>query len=83
MAARRPQPAAGAEGAQGGAQLRLRAPLQPRRRLDARQVGVPVVRGVGPRLPHDPVRADRRGLREVAAAAVPAANAMVVNAAIL
>ncbi len=40
-----------------GPQPRLAAPLQPRRHLDARQVGVPLVRGVGPRVPHDPVRA--------------------------
>ncbi len=33
-----------------------RAPLQPRRHLDARQVGVPLVRRLGSRLPHDPVR---------------------------
>jgi hypothetical protein len=40
-----------------GPQRRLDAPLQPRRPLDAGQVGVPVVRRVGPRLPHDAVRA--------------------------
>jgi hypothetical protein len=38
-----------------GPQQRLAAPVQPRHHLDARQVGVPVVRGVGPGLPHDPV----------------------------
>ena len=36
---RRPQPAVGAHG-------------QRRRHLDAGQVGVPLVRGVGPRVPH-------------------------------
>ena len=50
------QPAAAGE-RQHGPQRRLAAPLQPRRHLDARQVGVPVVRGVGPRVPHAPVRA--------------------------
>jgi hypothetical protein len=42
-----------------GAATRLAAPVQPRRDLDARQVGVSVVRRVGPGVPHDPVRADR------------------------
>ena len=53
--------AAAAERASRAATRDWRAPLQPRRHLDARQVGVPVVRGVGPRLPHDPVRAHRPG----------------------
>ena len=43
--------------ARRGRNARLAAPLQPRRHLDARQVGVPLVRGLGPRVPHDPVRA--------------------------
>ena len=40
---------------------------QPRRHLDARQVGVPVVRGVGPRLPQPPAGDGRPRLRQVAA----------------
>ena len=36
---------------------RVAAPLQRGRDLDARQVGVPLVRGLGPRVPHDPARA--------------------------
>ena len=35
-------------------QSRLAAPVQSRRHLDARQVGVPLVRRVGPGVPHDP-----------------------------
>ena len=65
------QPAPPAERA-GGPQRRVAAPLQPRRHLDAGQVGVPVVRGVGPGVPHDPVRRGRPGVRQGAAAAVPA-----------
>ena len=40
---------------------------QPRRHLDARHVGVPVVRGVGPRLPLPPAGDGRPRLRRVAA----------------
>ncbi len=58
--------------AQRGRNAELAAPPQPRRHLDARQVGVPVVRRVGPGVPHDPVRAGRSGLRQAAAPAVPA-----------
>ncbi len=39
--------------------------------LDARRMGVPVVRSVGPRLPRDHVRADRSRVREGAAVAPP------------
>ena len=39
-----------------------------RRDLDARQVGVPVVRGVGPRVPRDHAVAGRRRFRQGAAA---------------
>ena len=68
-----PAPAAAARRARGdGRNARLAAPLQPRRHLHARQVGVPVVRGVGPGLPHDPVRAHRPALRQGAAGAVSA-----------
>ena len=47
-----PGPAAAAAGAPPRAQRRLDAPLQRRRRLDAGQVGVSLVRRLGPRLPH-------------------------------
>ena len=60
-----------------GRNARLGAPLQPRRHLDAGQVGVSVVRRVGPRVPHGPVRADRPALRQGAA---PPAAARVVHA---
>ena len=59
------------------AQRRLAARVQPRRHLDAGQVGVSLVRRLGPRLPHDPVRAHRSPLRQGAAAA---AAARVVHA---
>ena len=50
-------------------QRRLVPHVQRRHHLDARQVGVPVVRGVGPRLPHDRAVARRLRLRQGAAAA--------------
>ncbi len=53
------------------------APLQQRSPVDARQVGVPLVRGVGPRVPLHPARAGRPGLRQAAA---HAARARVVHA---
>ena len=66
LAARRPGPTLAAA---PDAQRRLAAPLQSGRDLDARQVGVPVVCGLGSRLPHAPVRAHRPGVREAAARA--------------
>ena len=54
-------------GAQARAESRVDAPLQQRGALDARQVGVPLVRGVGPRVPLHPDRARRSGVREAAA----------------
>ena len=52
LARRRPEPATTASAAAlGWAQRQLDAPLQPRRHLHARLVGVPVVRLVGPRFP--------------------------------
>ena len=45
-----------------------------RRHLDAGQVGVPLVRGVGPGLPLRHARARRPGVRQVAAAAPAAAS---------
>ena len=62
-----------ASGAEAGPQRRLGGePLQPRRPLHARQLGVPVVRGVGPRLPHAAVLRGGSDLREGAARPAPA-----------
>ena len=63
--------------AASGRNARVAAPLQPRRHLDAGQVGVPLVRRLGPGLPHDPVRRSRSRLRQGAA---PAPAARVVHA---
>ena len=60
-----------------GPQRRVAARLQPRHHLDAGQVGVSLVRGLGPGLPHDPVRQGRSPLRQGAA---PAPAARVVHA---
>ena len=52
----------------GGAAQRPLAPhVQRRHHLDAGQVGVPLVRGVGPGLPRPRADARRRGLRQAAA----------------
>ena len=58
-------------------QPRLAAPVQPRRDLDAGQVGISLVRRLGPGLSHDPVRPDRPDVRQGAA---DAASARVVHA---
>ncbi len=49
------------------AELRLVPHVQRRRHLDARQVGVPLVRRLGPRVPHGRPRARRLRLRQGAA----------------
>ena len=51
----------------GAAQRSLASHAQRRHHLDAGQVGVPVVRGVGPGLPRARADAGRRGLRQAAA----------------
>jgi hypothetical protein len=51
-------------------QPRVDPPLQRRHHLDARRVGVPVVRRVGPRVPHAPDGDRRSRLRQAAAAPV-------------
>ena len=53
-----------------GAQRRLDALEQPRHPLDAGQMGVPVVRRVGPGVSHDPLSAARSRAREAPARAV-------------
>ena len=60
-----PAPAAGAP---TRAQRAVAAPLQPRRHLDAGQVGVPLVRGLGPGVPLRGARPRRPGVRQGAAA---------------
>ena len=52
-----PSRAQAARRAPPGPQPPLDAPLQPRRHLDARHMGIPLVCGLGPRLPHDSLRA--------------------------
>ena len=49
---RRPRPAAAAAATPSRPQQRVAAPQQRRHHLDAGQVGVPVVRRLGPGLPH-------------------------------
>ena len=51
----------------GAAERRLVPHVQRRRHLDARQVGVPVVRGLGPRVPHAVSLPRRLRLRQAAA----------------
>ena len=60
LARRRPGPAAAARRALARPQPRVAPPQQRRRHLDARHVGVPLVRGVGPRLPLRAARPRRR-----------------------
>ena len=61
--------------AQGRAQRRLAAPRQRRRHLDAGQVGVPLVRLLGPRASTaSPLATDRPGVRQGPAAAAARAN---------
>ena len=67
LAGRRPGRAAAARGAPPRPQQRLAAPRLVRRARDARPVGVPVVRGLGPRVPLRPLGASRPGVREVPA----------------
>ena len=67
MARRRPGLAAAPSRASYGTQRRLAPPRLLRRARDARPVGVPVVRGLGPGLPRDPVGPPRPGLRQVPA----------------
>ena len=47
------------------------AALQPRRDIDARQMGIPVVGGVGPGVPHDSPGAHRWPIRQGTAPAAP------------
>ena len=77
VAERRSRPTEAAGGTRTRPQPRVEAPEQRRHHLDAGQVGVSVVRGLGPRLPHDFAGDDRSRLCEAAAGA---ADARVVHA---
>ena len=77
LARRRSDDATAAREPAGGTQRGVAPPLQPRRHLDARQVGVPLVRRLGSGVPHDPLRAHRSELRQGAA---HPADARVVHA---
>ena len=68
LARGRSDAAGAAGGAQDRAERRVAAPEQPRHPRDARQVGIPVVRRVGPRVPLRRARADRSGGGEAPAA---------------
>ena len=68
LARRRPVDAAAATRTAQRAQQGLAPPRQPRRALDARHMGVPVVRVVGPRVPLRRARACRCRLRQATAA---------------
>ena len=64
LAGRRPGAAEPAARAPAGAQPPVDAPVRPRRDLDARQVGVPLVRRLGPGLPLRCPRARRPAVRQ-------------------
>ena len=69
LARRRPDPAHPAGGAAHRPQLAVAQLRVVRHHVDARQVGVPVVRGLGPRVPLRRPRPPRPGVRQVPAAA--------------
>ena len=71
LARGRPRPAAAAAGASPRPERRVGPSLQRRRRVDAGQVGVSLVRGLGSRVPHDRAGAGRSRLREGPAHPVP------------
>ena len=72
VAGRRPRPAGTAGRAPDRPQRRLAAPGLLRRAGHARPVGVPVVRRLGPGVPHDPLGAPGPGVRQVPAAGAAA-----------
>ena len=79
LAGRRPRRATAARRSSPRPEQQLAPPGQLRRARDAGSVGVPVVRGVGSRVPHRPLGASRPGVREVpgdraAARMVPASE---------
>src|SRR4030095_13315111 len=63
-------PTEAATGTPRRSQRGMEAPLQSRHYLDARQVGISVVRGVGPRFPHGAVLESRSVFRQEAARAL-------------
>ena len=67
LAGGRPRSSAATRGTEGRPERGLGPPAQRRRPEHAGQVGVPLVRGLGPRLPLHPARAGRLRLRQGAA----------------
>ena len=74
LAARRPRPSRPPSAKVGREELPLDAPFQPRGHLDARLVGVPLVRLVGPRFPRRGAGSPRPGVRQITASAARAAS---------
>ena len=72
LARRRSRRTEAARRAAAGAQPRMAALFRGRRAVDARQMGVPVVRGLGHGVPHRRLRDDRSRFREGPAAPAPA-----------
>ena len=72
LADRRSGAAAAAAGTLARAKSHVDAPQQPRRDLDARHMGVSLVRGVGSRLPRHSAGDDRSAVREGSARAAAA-----------
>ena len=68
LAGGRPHPAAASAGAPVRAEPGVGPPGRPRHPVDARSVGVPLVRRLGPRLPHRHAGPRRPGVRQVPAA---------------
>jgi hypothetical protein len=67
-----PVPSEARRPAEAGEKPRPETPLQPGRDLGARQVGIPLVRRLGPGVPHGPVRENRPAFRQGAADPLPA-----------
>src|SRR4029077_18802816 len=72
MVIRRPCAATTSVGATFRTKSRVDSSFQSRRHLDAGQMGISVVRSVGPCLPYDPVFKNRSGFREEAAQSLSA-----------
>jgi len=67
-----PVPSEARRPAEAGEKPRPETPLQPGRDLGARQVGIPLLRRLGPGVPHGPVRENRPAFRQGAADPLPA-----------
>src|SRR5439155_1209140 len=68
----RSRPAITSAGAKLRPQPRMDSSFQPRHHLDAGQMGISLVCGMGPRFPHDSIFENRSALREEAAQSFPA-----------